>query len=403
VPVVAAVVAVVLAVFLSAVFLGLFAGGGSAGSGGGVGQPTFSSARSLADRFATAHGNWSLVAAVGLALANASVLPYNGSSGNASCIPITLVGKVPTNVSLPAFRGSLESGEAPVWLFAYVELGVGGELAVFEIDGEITLAVELPASCSSGVSEYLGFSAPVIDSPAAVAAAAAAGGADFLRAHPTGVSLLMDLTGAYALPGEPPTPPIWEISWSTCSNELFGTGPTSGAEFFAAVYATNGTVVPSGTLNMTCGSNVTTPSSGIGGAISFGVPTLEVGSGTGGTIASQGCTSGDYCYAVPIESASENITPADFGLSLENDTNGSPVTTAAGFAIVNARGTVLVYSVGAKETEWNSTLAGSSQTLLSAGMEIIVDAGPSLQGAENLGLTLTGEGPFANSSYEFGL
>ena len=395
-PVVVLVVAIAAAVVLSAVFLGGLTGSGSGGTTPTGTGPTFSLARGVADQFAAAHGGGTLFDAVGLDLYNASYLPYNGSTGNASCVPVTLVGTVPANITIPAFRGNLESGEAPVWLFGFVT--PTGELAVFEVAGQITLAVEVPSSCITGFSQFHGFSTTVVDSPVAVAAAAAAGGASFLRAHPTGVSLLMDLVGGFSLENGSLVAPLWEVSWSTCSSFPFSTGgPSSGYEFSAIVNATTGSVGPSGVENTTCGSTITTPTEGIAGAISLGFGSLEVGPGTDGTIASQGCDSGDYCYMLPITSATENVTPADFDLSVVNFSDESPVTTTAGFAIVNSTGTVLVYSVGADETQWTPTAAGNPQTLLSAGMEIYVDVGPSHPTGADWGLDLTGEGPFANS------
>jgi hypothetical protein len=401
--VLASVIAIAAALVLSAVFLGAPGGGTSSGTSPHDTGPTFSSARTVADLFAAAHGGGSLFDAVGVALANASFLPYNGSTGNVSCIPVTLVGTVPANITIPAFRGNLESGQAPVWLFAYFDTE-GGELAVFEVGGQIPLAIELPASCTSGLDEFHGISTSVIDSPAAVAAAAAAGGTNFLRAHPTGVSLVMDLIGGITFSNESTLEPLWDIMWSTCPNVPFGSvSSTSGYEFTAVVNATTGSIVPSGVLNTTCGSSLPPPSTGIAGAISFGSAGLEVGPGSGGTIASQGCNSGDYCYTLPITSASENITPADFELSVENFSDGTPITTTVGFAIVNPEGTVLVYSVGAEETQWTSSAAGNSQTLLTAGMVIYVDIGSSHPTSDNYGLLLTGEGPFADSAYGISL
>jgi hypothetical protein len=396
------VIAIAAAVVLSAVFLGGLTGGASSGTSPQATGPTFSSARGVADQFAAEHGTWALFDAVGVALPNASFFPYNGSTGNASCIPVTLVGTVPANITIPAFRGNLESGEAPVWLFGYTEPGVGGELAVFEVGDQILLAIELPASCESGLSSFHGITTPIIDSPAAVAAAVAAGGANFLRAHPTGVSLLMEVFGGFTLSNGSINAPLWDVMWTTCSNVPFGSGsPTSGYQFSAVVNATTGSVVPSSVENTTCGSS-SPPSSGIGGAISLGPASLEIGPGTGGTIASQGCNSGDYCYTLTITSASENITPADFELTVQNFSDGAPITTTAGFAIVNAEGSVLVYSVGATETQWTPA-AGNSQTLLAAGMVIDVDIGPSHSASDNWGLDLTGEGPFANSVYGISL
>ena len=395
-PVAVLAIAVAAAVVLSAVFLGGLSGGASGGPSVQSTGPTFSSARVAADQFAAAHGNWSLIDAIGLALYNTSFLPYNGSTGNATCIPVTLAGIVPTNLTLPAFRGDLESGQAPVWLFDYTEPGVGGELAVVEVGGQIPLAIELPPTCTTGPVHYHGVPSPVIDSPAAVAAAAAAGGASFLRAHPTGVSLLMELVAGFSYGNNSSLVSQWGIIWTTCSLAFNSELSTSGYQFSADVNATTGAIVPGSADNTTCGSSVRTPTSGIGGAIAFGAPSLIVGPGTGGTIFSQGCNSGDYCYVEPIVSVSQNLTPADFELAVQNFSNGSTITTIAGFAIVNAAGTVLVYSTGDLETQW-SPEAASPQSLLVAGMSIYVDTGPTHPTANNLGLVLTGEGPFADS------
>jgi hypothetical protein len=397
------VIAIVAAVVLSAVFLGGLIGGASSGTSPLTTGPAFSSARNVADQFAAAHGSWSLFEALGIALFNASFFSYNGSTGNASCIPVTLTGTVPANITLPAFRGDLESGQAPVWVFGYLEPGVGAELAVFEVGSQILLAIEVPGSCDLSLAQYPGITTPIIDSPAAVAAAAAAGGASFLRAHSAGVSLEMVLIGGIGFTNSSVFAPMWDVTWTTCSNVAFGSGlMTSGYEFSAGVNATTGTLVPSSIENTTCGSSIPPPTSGIGGAISLGIPNLEIGPGSGGTIASQGCNSGDYCYTLPIDAASENITPADFEMSVQNFSNGTPIMTAAGFAIVNAAGTVLVYSVGAVETQWTPA-AGNSQTLLTAGMVIDVDLGLSYSPSDNWGVVLTGEGPFANSSLGMGL
>ena len=396
-----AVVALAAALVLSAVFLGIFGGGTSSGSPSNGNGSTFSSARGVADEFAAAHGSWVLIDGVGVALPNASYFPYTGSGGNASCIPITLAGTVPINLTLPAFHGDLASGAAPVWLFAYLSVPpeTGGELAVFEIGDRVALAVELPAGCIEGISLIHGISPSVIDSSTAVAAAAAAGGAKFLQAHPTGVSLEMEIIGGFSAGNGSLLTPSWEVIWSTCSNTLFGTGgETSGYQFFAAVNATTASVLPGSIENTTCSTGVPPPPTGIAGAISFGTPSLIVGPGSGGTIASQGCNSGDYCYIAPITAASDNLTPSDFELAVQNFSDGSTITTILGFAIVSVTGTVLVYSTGDIESLW-SPGAGNAQTLLGAGMAIYVDTGPTHPTASNLGLVLTGEGPFADSIF----
>lgn len=395
-PAVVLIIAVAAIVLISAVFVAGFGRGSTGGSSPSATGSTFSAARSVADRFAAAHGQWTLIEGIGVALANASYLPYNGTAINATCAPTTLAGTVPTNLSLPAFHGSLTSGEAPIWLFAYTVLGVGGELAIFELGGQVALAVELPTSCDTGLKAFQGITTPIVDSSTAVAAAAAAGGAAFLRAHPVGVSLTMDVIGGFASDNVSVFAPEWVVSWTTCSNSIFSSNvSTSGYQFFAAVNATTGSVVPGSVSNSTCGVSVAPPPEGIGGAITLGPPSLTVGPGTGATIESQGCNSGDNCFVVPIVFASENVTPADFELSVENYSSETTLESTEGFAIVNATGTVLVYSTGFIETQWTPA-AGNAQTLLAAGMSIEVDVGPVLP-SSSLGLELIGEGPFANS------
>ena len=387
------VIAVAAAAALGAVLLV-----SSSNSGGGSGTTSgqsFSAARGVADAFAASHGSWILIEGIGLALFNASSLPTNVSSSSGTCTFTILVGSTHQNVSLPSFRGDLKSGVAPDWLFAFIDPATNQTLAMFEVGGYVVFAVEESAGCISGGTHYTGITGPVVDSSVAVASALAAGGSDFLRAHPTGVSLTMFLIGGVTILNESISG-LWGVQWTTCSSILLppGSGPSSGYEYSASVNATTGVIVPGSSTNTTCGTGSGTHA--IGSALALGAASLFVGSGIGGTVASQGCTSGDYCYSVPIEVAT-NVTPADFSLLVENLSNGSDSSVPVGYAILNITGAVVVYSTGPSETAWTSGV-GSSSTFLTPGMTITVDMGTQNPTLESFGLQFTGQGPYADSS-----
>jgi hypothetical protein len=396
-----AVLAVAVSVLLAALSLVGPFGGGSGNSQGGSGV-VFSGARGVADRFAASHGTWELVEVIGVANYNGTYYVFNGTGGNASCIPTILAGSNPTNLSFPSFRGNLTTGAAPVWLLAYIQPGTGSELALIEVGGAVEFAFELPGSCTGGIAgELHTLPSTIVDSSQAVAAAAAAGGYGFLRAHPQGVYLTMFLFGGFAAFNVTESA-NWVIEWSTCSTAFSSgsSGPSSGYQFNAEVNATTGVVLPGTATNGTCGSTSQPP--GIGGALRFGSPTLFVGTGSGGTVASQGCTSGDYCFTVPIDMAASNVTPADFSVSVTNFSSGATYPGTVGFAILTAGGSVLVFSTGSVETSWTAGV-GSSDSALLAGMSLTVDMGTQDPSAGSWGLTLMGQGPFANSSLGFSL
>ncbi len=395
-PLLVVVIAVVVALLLTVLLLGVL-GSSSSGTPLAVGNgSTFSSARSVADGFASLHGTWDLLEGVGVALPNATVYPITAPTVTANCTYTTLAGTVPSNLTIPAYSGSLTSGAAPVWLFGYFSPASGNELAMFDIGGQVAVAIDLSAGCTSGtLLHFTGIPGSVVDSSSAVAAAAAAGGSAFLSAHSVGASLTMILIGPYFFGNQSSASPLWSISWSTCS-AIFVTNPSgSGYTFSAVVNATTGAVVPTSPTNSTCGVSPP-PTQGIGNALMLGAPTLYVGGGSGGTVASQGCTSGDYCYSVPIMTATLNVTPSDFALSVTNFSNGQTIPTPVGFAILNGTGAVIVYSTGPTESEWTPGV-GSSTTPLAAGMTITVDIGTMVLPSGNYGLTFTGQGPFSDS------
>ncbi len=393
-PVLLLVVVLVVAALLAVFLLGPFAGSSSSSS-----NPNgFSGARGVADQFASSYGSWDLFEVIGSAPYNGSILPYTGTSPP-NCTLSVLVGSVPDNISIPQYRGNLTDGVASAWVFGYSSTTGSSDLLIVEVGETIVFALEESGSCIGQGIQYHGIPSSAIDSSTAATAAAAAGGYQFLRAHPTGVSVEMVLTGGLSFLNQT-IPMEWTIGWTTCGG-FFGqtTAPASGYQFTAAVNATTGMVPQGGTQNSTCGIGSLPP--GIGGALTPGPPSLIQGAGTGGTVASQGCTSGDYCYSVPIESAT-NLTPADFSLKVSNLSNASNPPTPVGYAILGSSGQVLVYSYGSAEVTWTDGV-GSSSTPLTAGMTVIADMGTHNPSGWSYSLEFTGLGPYVNSGLGVGL
>ena len=391
-----AVAVLVAALVIVAALLGAFGGSSSGSATGAVAGSTFSSAVVVADQFAAAHGTWNLTAATGLASPVAFNLPYNGTSGNLSCSVTALVGSLPVNLPIPAFAGSLVSGAAPAWAFVYWSPSTGAELVLVELSGQVALAVEESSGCvASGVGSPGTVPGKVVDSSGAVAAASAAGGAAFLAAHPTGVSLTMTLNGTLNYSTLRPTvSPTWTVQWSMCAPTILGYGPSSGYgyAFTAMVSAATGRVMPGAVWNGTCGMS----RYGTLG-LSVGLGQLYQGSGTGGTIASQGCTSGDYCYSVDIAGSYDNVTPANFSMSVWNMSNEAPTFNGTvGFSILSASGAVIVYSLGPVENQWTSRV-GNPDTLLTAGMSFTVDMGTANPSGGSWALAFTGEGAYVSA------
>ena len=395
-------VIVVVALVVTFGLIGAFSGSPNGSSASGASGSTFDSARTAADSFAASYGSWHLVEGIGLALANSTILPVSNETGAHNCTTTVLVGTVPSNVSLSAYRGNLSDGTAPVWLFGFFNPTTGALLAVLLSGGVVILATEDSSGCTNGeFANAPGITGTVVDSPEAVAVAAAAGGFSFLRAHPTGVSLTMFVLGGFSFANESQIWPVWEVEWSTCPSVFSGEeSNVSGFDFGASVNATTGLLIPGSATNSTCGG-IPTPPVGIGQVLVAGAASLIVGA-AGGTIPSTGCDDSDECYSVPIVSVEGNVTPNEFELTVTNSSSGIVLPTVVGYAILTPGGGVLVYSIGPYEVTWSPEL-GNPASPITAGMTVVVDLGPPPPPVESLSLVFTGEGPFSDSILSLGL
>ena len=380
----------VLVLVSGLVVLGAFTAGPGAGKGSGN-DVSSAPAQSVATQFAGHHGAWDLIAVNGVSSQNGSYFRYDGTVGSSNCKATTLVGSVPTNLSIPASPGGLTSGNSSFWYFAFVAPANGSELAVYVVSGQVVLAVEFPIACTgTEFSSVQGLPSSLVNSSTAVSAAAKAGGTDFVTTYANrSDTLSMLLSGGFAL-NNTTVAPTWEISWSTCGSDLLWSSSSMsyGLEFRVAVNATSGAVVPGSASNTTCGSPPRSYTLGL--EVELGH--LFAGPERGGTISSKGCDNGDYCYAVPIDASIANITPANFSMVVQN--YSTTYLGTAGFAILNFNGSVLVYSLGPIEDGWTSDV-GTPQTLLTAGMTFVADVGPTDPVTGSWGLSFTGLGAYA--------
>jgi hypothetical protein len=177
-------------------------------------------------------GNWTPVVAVGENSATTVTEPF----GTAIPIPrctLNLLSESP--MTLPAYSGSVNTGVAPFWLFAYAQGKVSSGLIVLVVNGVASPFATYTGTCLESLAggDY-NVTAKVIDSTTA-AAAAQSDAATFLGSHTS-------LTGSLILIGGPF--PVWDVDYSTCS--LTAVGGT-GAEFTATVDAATGAVVSSST------------------------------------------------------------------------------------------------------------------------------------------------------------
>src|SRR5208282_496191 len=345
-------IAVVLLLLLSLALSG-GPGGKDTPAGSGAAVP-FSSARSLGTQAGAPHGTWNLYTAIGVDLANATSVPLNVTVGS-NCTLTPYSGPLPSSLTIPAFTGNLASGVASEWLLSFLQPGTGSELAVAVTNGVANLVLELSGpSCSNLNGTLSPIPSTIVYSPAAASAVAAAGAAAFLQAHSSGVSLEMVLFPGTLIPPQFSSSPEWIFAYSTCPLDLTGTPPSgpAGSTFSAAVNASSGNVLPQSPTSGTCNGPTPLP---IGSALSLGNPTLTRGPGTGGTVASQGCVSGDYCYSLSVTSASDNVSPADFQIEvLGNNGPNETLYPSVGFAILNVEGQVVVYATGPVEEVWTS-------------------------------------------------
>ncbi|MGI0129119.1 MAG: hypothetical protein ACREDE_01690 [Thermoplasmata archaeon] len=311
---------------------------------------------------------------------------------------------IPSYLEFPAYRGSLSGGTAVVWLLEYQDAASDSEASVIVTDGVVTEAVTLTGpDCPISIAGIGPIPLGAVDSSTAAQSIDGAGANNFLATNRSGTTLLMSLFGSFSqIPSQ--LSPTWTFDYTPCSGLLTGntSGPANAVGFVGTVNARTGVVMGAYEESAGCvpGTNTTGPP-GIYPVLMFGPTAVEVGPGTGGTLASQGCASGDYCYTLPVQQTEMNVTPNDFALWVQNGT-GVPSVVPRGYAFLDSQGQVLVYSTDSVESAWTAGV-GTGTTLLVAGDTLEIDMGLADPAGLGYALNIQGEGPYAGSSEEFSL
>ncbi|MFZ1023602.1 MAG: hypothetical protein WAN87_05660 [Thermoplasmata archaeon] len=287
--------------------------------------PTSSGETGITFRPAWSDGNRSTSVAGGtnwtLSLAAGYDFPSSFSIGlsniTESCTPTPVANSpVPTSLSIPAFSGSLKSGDSPFWLLAYEQNSTGDILLVSVSNGVAQPIGVVAASCLGTGLPDASIPGAVLDSSTAATIAEANGGSAYVAAHP-GAFLEMGVIGGFSgLHGGP----FWSFDYSPC-NPFGGQNPSGNAsELVIEMSALSGTVY--GALNVTATCLGTPMSTPLGTAFAFGSAQSEKPS----TSTAGECTAYDYCYDIPIVSATQGLTANDVELELTSDT-GSFIST----------------------------------------------------------------------------
>jgi hypothetical protein len=224
---------------------------------------TFSEARAAATRSADGYGggSWALVLAGGVDLAASTSVPLgqNLSGSGLNCSVQYLSGA--SELTVPAFHGSVSSGTSPFWLFVFRDAS-GNALVISVANGVATRLASAGAgtTCTEALGILGAVPDSIVDSPQAVSLADQAGGGAFLQAHPN-ATVALALIGGVSLFGQARVQ--WIVVYTTCN----GNG-SAGSTFNATVNAVTGDLVGSGTSNATCPTAAGVPIA-LGSAASF--------------------------------------------------------------------------------------------------------------------------------------
>ncbi len=165
----------------------------------------------------------------------------------------------PTSIFVPGTPRTAGSGRSAFWLFGL--RNASGTIALTTVaNGTPTLLGSTTGSECASLGNELTAVAGVVDSPAAVTAAAPYGGAEFLSAHPNATEVWAVFGGitVFGLTSAP----SWSIGYTTCTvpvtvganGSAFNatlnaqTGKVTSWENHSSVSCTPGTLAPLGTL-----------------------------------------------------------------------------------------------------------------------------------------------------------
>ena len=380
------------AITVLVVVAGLYAGGlgpFARSPGPPSGPESFSQAEAVGASAVSGYdgGGWSLIAAasavvrqpesIPLLAVETAIQPYLGS-----CSLHWLTSAA--SLLVPSLSGRSDTGFSPFWVLVYRNASISGTgvLVVTVSNGTAQPTALLPttAGCATD-GELASFVAPisssVLDSPKVLVAAGAAGGSQFLSAHPL-ANVTYAINGAFNL-FTLSTASTWSVTYSTCP--LLGPTTVPEPRFNATVNALTGTVLFSQTLSVNCTALGSTPNR---------APTYTLSSSLSWSSASVVHSASVYWTNVSVRSATSGIAFGNLTISVSGPNGISPTSawslqavTAAGapLAVYNLTtfqciaGAGVAISAGDVLTLFSSTssLAGGSITVIGTGQWVGVE------------------------------
>lgn len=385
-----------------------FGGAGTQNPRSSTSAVTFAQANDLALR-QLGPGTWVFFGAFGFDPWNGTTLNSTSGGYPPNCTVRSQPPVPPPALVIPSYRGNLSDGTAVVWVLEYINPAAQTLAAVLLVGGLVTDLLTLSGPhCSLFPVQVQPVSWNLVDSSVAARALGQNGGDAFLASHRNGTSLTMSIIAPLAVNGTVPSSPVWLFSYTPCSGFLQGnfTGPTNGTEFNGVVNATSGAVLNASSTTVNCQSFGSipppNPTPTIFSVFGLGGASVVVGPGSGGTIASQGCTSGDYCYELPVTVAQQNVSPSDMALWITNGSSSSASPVPRGFAFLDLSGRVLVYSMGPSAFTWTNGSANATVPL-TAGDTLTIDMGPAQPAGLGYMLQLEGLGLYSGSGESMSL
>jgi hypothetical protein len=377
IPVVVIVVIVVVVVGATLAFGIIRWGGGSTSTASGGAALNYSAAYVPAASMASSQPGspWKESVAFGTIAPFSTSVSANSSSFGVSsnCTPLQLDIANHSAIAVSGSSDSLTSGEATLWVFAFLNAS-GTLLLIADNGGDV---FELGSMACSGAGVVFGLLAPVPSNASSAEAAAAAwsdGGSVFASAHP-GSEVGFELAAGISFPGTT-FPAKWFVAFAACTASDLSTG--ASAPVFAAQVDVSSDVATHGT-NSTA-------------SCEFGVPGLTGGTPTGtglgstfawGTIEdvtgddTAGCPGIDQCYTLEISRVGSNLTPSDLAFSARTGLDTAITITGWTFTLVSIQGLALAAT-------WSGPgrCSGSAcSTPLVSGDAICLDTGATVSSA----------------------
>jgi hypothetical protein len=362
---------------------------------GSPSYPTFAQARSLSTAAANSSygGGWGVVYAAGVNSRSTLVRPFIGDNGANYCEFLPLKGS--KNVTIPAMKGNLSSGQSAAWTFV-LRNSTDGILGVTVNDGIASIFGTGNDRCGLEWYAYSSAVLPasVMDSSQATATAYQAGGAAFLHSHPD-ANVTLQLEGNLTI-GNSFSPAFWGVNFSSCAADSAAPNSSSliGSSFDARVNALNGSL--NGTMSVTGDCPVPL------GLPLGGYPSIPLSSAlaVGSTIDAVGldsqlpdCASASCnFYNATLESVAPDLYAGNLSFAVTSST-GATISITGGVAIVGLTGQILGFYDF--QTESWSPASAASLLLSTEDFLCLFDANvPTLVGDN---LVATGSGAFSGT------